>query len=96
MIISGGENIYPAEIEAVLLSHPAVVDAAVVGLADEKWGEVPVAFVVADPAVVDAAQLLALTGGRLARYKQPKQVEFVDTLPRNAVGKIQKGQLREH
>ncbi|MFM9376801.1 class I adenylate-forming enzyme family protein [Gordonia sp. VNK21] len=95
MIISGGENIYPAEVEAVLLSHPAIADAAVVGVADEKWGEVPVAYVVADPSIGEY-EILQFTRERLARYKQPKRVEVVQVLPRNAVGKIQKGRLREH
>ena len=91
MFISGGENVYPAEIESVLHEHPAVHDAAVVGVPDETWGEVGVAFVVADGA--DADELVAFCRERLARFKVPKRVVFVAELPRNSMGKIQKTEL---
>jgi fatty-acyl-CoA synthase len=93
MYISGGENVYPAEVEAVLHEHPAVADAAVVGVADERWGEVGLAFVVAVREVSEE-QLLAFCGDRLARFKQPRGVRFVDEIPRNSRGKIRKDELR--
>jgi len=91
MFISGGENVYPAEIESVLHEHPAVHDAAVVGVPDETWGEVGVAFVVAEAA--DADELIGFCRERLARFKVPKRVVFVTELPRNSMGKIQKDEL---
>jgi fatty-acyl-CoA synthase len=94
MIISGGVNVYPAEIEGQLLLHPDVHDAAVVGIADETWGEVGVAFVVAD-AAADRDALSAFLGSRLARYKIPRDWVFVDALPRTASGKVVKGELRD-
>jgi fatty-acyl-CoA synthase len=95
MIISGGENIYPAELEAVLEEHPAIAEAAVVARADARWGEVPVAMVVRRAgAVLDAAQVKALFAGRLARFKHPHDVMFVDSLPRNVMGKVQRFALR--
>ncbi|HYC00837.1 MAG TPA: long-chain fatty acid--CoA ligase [Candidatus Limnocylindrales bacterium] len=93
MIISGGENIYPAEVENVLLTHPKIRDAAVIGQPSEKWGESPAAVVVAEE--VDAADVLEYTRGRLARYKQPRAVYFVDEIPRNPSGKILKRILRD-
>ncbi len=95
MIISGGVNVYPAEIEAALLLHPHVADAAVVGVEDDTWGEVGVAFVV--PLAgrrVDADGLAAHLGERLARFKIPKRFELLDELPRTAYGKVVKGELR--
>ena len=95
IIISGGENIYPAEVEAVLAGVPGIAEAAVVARPHPKWGEVPVAVVVRRPgAALGAADVLAAFAGRLARYKQPTDVIFVDQLPRNAMGKIQKFKLR--
>jgi fatty-acyl-CoA synthase len=94
VIISGGENVYPAELEAVLLACPLVREAAVVGCADPRWGEVPVAVVVPAAAGLDAAAVLALFEGRLARFKHPRAVLFVDALPRNAMGKVQRYELR--
>jgi fatty-acyl-CoA synthase len=91
MYISGGENVYPAEIESVLHEHPRVADAAVVGVPDERWGEVGLAFVVARD--VSEEELLSFCGGRLARYKVPRSVRFVDEIPRNGAGKIQKQRL---
>jgi fatty-acyl-CoA synthase len=96
LIISGGENIYPAELEAVLAGCPDITDAAVVARADARWGEVPVAVVVPrDGAVLAAAQVKALFADRLARFKHPHDVVFVAALPRNAMGKVLRFQLRE-
>jgi fatty-acyl-CoA synthase len=95
MIISGGENIYPAEVENALYDHPAVAECAVVGIPDEKWGEVPRAYVVLAPgAQATEDELLASLLGRLAKYKIPKSVVFTGALPRNAGGKVLKAQLR--
>ncbi|MHC5263308.1 o-succinylbenzoate--CoA ligase [Streptomyces sp. UC4497] len=96
MIISGGENIYPAEIEAALLAHPDVAECAVIGVPDEKWGEVPRAVVVprADT-TPDPQTLLASLAGRLAKYKIPKSLFLTDELPRTASGKLIKSRLRE-
>ncbi|WP_339103416.1 fatty acid--CoA ligase [Haloterrigena salinisoli] len=95
MIVSGGENVYPAEVEDVLFAHDAVEEAAVVGEPDEEWGERVVAYVVADG--VDAAALdeFALESDRLADFKRPRTYYFVDELPKNPSGKIQKFKLRE-
>ena len=93
MIVSGGENVYPAEIEAVLHEHPAVADAAVVGVADERWGEAAAAFIVAERPVSDD-ELRQHCVERLARFKVPKSFAFVDELPRNSMGKIQKSELK--
>jgi acyl-CoA synthetase (AMP-forming)/AMP-acid ligase II len=97
MVISGGENIYCAEVENVLAAHPQVADVALIGVADERWGETPLAVVVpADPA--DPPTLAALEEhclAHLARYKRPRRLAVVDTLPRNATGKVQKTVLRE-
>ena len=93
MIISGGENIYAAEVERVLNTHPAVVDSALVGLPDEKWGERPVAVVVADD--VDETALRAFMDGKLARFKLPRAYHFVDELPKNALGKVQHFKLKQ-
>ncbi|MEN9934828.1 MAG: acyl-CoA synthetase [Chloroflexota bacterium] len=96
VIISGGENIYPAEIESVLASHPAVAEAAVVGVPDPKWGEVGLAVVAALPeAVLDADDLLGFCRERLARYKIPRAVVFTPSLPKTAAGKVDKQELRE-
>jgi fatty-acyl-CoA synthase len=89
LVVSGGENIYPAEVEAVLHDHPAVVEAAVVGVPDERWGEVCHAFVV----LREQVELGAFCEERLARFKVPKAFHVVDTLPRNSVGKVQKSEL---
>jgi acyl-CoA synthetase (AMP-forming)/AMP-acid ligase II len=95
MIISGGENIYPAEIERVLAEHPSVADLTVVGVPDDRWGEVPKAVVVAaEGHTVDEAELLAFCRGQLASYKCPKSVDVVDELPRNPTGKILKKDVR--
>lgn len=96
MIISGGENVYPAELENILAANPAIAEAAVVGASDEKWGEVAVAFVVTKPSKKMAvADVKGLFDGQLARFKHPKQVIFCDALPRNAMGKVVKDDLRQ-
>ncbi|MDN5930362.1 MAG: hypothetical protein L0I24_04755 [Pseudonocardia sp.] len=96
MIISGGENIYPAEIERVLAEHPSVGDVAVIGVPDERWGEVPKAVVVAAPdATIDEAELLAWCREQLASFKCPKSVDVLDELPRNPTGKVLKKDLRK-
>lgn len=95
MIISGGENIYPAELENVLADCTDVAEAAVVGRKDETWGEVAVAIVVPKQDIAIAADdVLKLFDGTVARYKHPKEVVFTDNLPRNAMGKILKDELR--
>jgi fatty-acyl-CoA synthase len=96
MIISGGENIYPAEVERVLVAHPDVAEAAVIGRADPKWQEVPVAYVVRRAGCTcDARALEAHLLRELARFKVPRAYVFVDALPRNAMGKVQHFRLRE-
>lgn len=96
MIISGGENIYPAEVEAAIAAMPDVLDCAVVGVPDDRWGEVGFALVVARPdARITTADVLAHLDGRLARFKAPKYVRQVSDLPRNATGKVLKTRLRE-
>src|SRR6266550_2010782 len=96
MIVSGGENIYPAEVERVLLAHPDVAEGAVIGRADAKWQEVPVAYVVRRPnATCDARALEAHLLSQLARFKVPREYVFVDALPRNAMGKVQHFRLRD-
>jgi fatty-acyl-CoA synthase len=96
VIISGGENIYPAEIERVLSAHPAVADAAVIGRPDPRWQEVPVAHVILrDGATVDALALRTYLRGELAHFKVPRDILFVDTLPRTALGKVQHFLLRQ-
>ena len=96
MYISGGENVYPAEVEQALYAHPAVVECAVIGVADPTWGEVGRAFVVVrDGQQLDATELLHHLNSRLARYKLPRSVEFVAELPHNASGKLLKSRLRE-
>ncbi len=92
MLISGGINIYPAEIETALLDHPAIAAAAVVAMADPQWGEVPAAFVVAR-APLTASEILEFLAARLARYKLPKRIEFLSDLPRTSSGKIAKREL---
>ncbi|MBX7449892.1 long-chain fatty acid--CoA ligase [Mycolicibacterium sp. 3033] len=92
VVISGGSNIYPREIEEVLLEHPDVVEAGVVGAPDEEWGEVVVAFIVGEATPEDLDALLLQ---RIARFKRPKRYAFVDELPKNSYGKVLKRQLRE-
>jgi fatty-acyl-CoA synthase len=95
MIVSGGENIAGSEVERVLYEHEGVLEAAVVGRPDERWGEVPVAFVVLRPGTnVAAGELIEHCGRQLARFKVPKFVTFIDALPRNPSGKVLKRELR--
>jgi fatty-acyl-CoA synthase len=95
MIISGGVNVYPAEIEAELLQHDAIKDVAVIGVADEKWGEVPVAFLVLQAGTqITGDEINAFLGKRLSKLKLPRKFAFVETLPRNAYGKVLKNELR--
>lgn len=96
MIISGGENVYAAEVEAVFREHPSVADAALIGQPDEKWGEVGVIVVACKRDLrVQAEDLLQFCEGRLAKYKIPKRVEFVDSLPYSAYGKVIKADLKK-
>ena len=95
MIISGGENVYPAEIENVILGLDGVNEVAVIGVPSEKWGESPLAIVVRGDESVTAEAVLAHCDGKLARFKQPKLVEFTDVIPRNPTGKVLKRILRD-
>jgi fatty-acyl-CoA synthase len=96
MIISGGENIYPAEVEEIIYQHPAVAECALIGVPDQKWGEVGRAVVVLRAgASATAEEILGFLDGKLARYKIPKSVVFADALPRTATGKVLKLRLRE-
>jgi malonyl-CoA/methylmalonyl-CoA synthetase len=93
LIISGGFNVYPREIEEFLLEQPSVAEAAVVGEAHPTRGEVPVAYVVPS-GDLDADALAALCEAQLARFKRPRRIEILDSLPRNALGKVQKHRLK--
>ena len=96
MIISGGVNIYPAEVEAALHAHPAVMDAAVIGVPDEEWGESVKAVVqLRVGATATEEELIAFSAARLAGYKKPRSIDFVDELPRDAAGKLLKRTIRE-
>jgi fatty-acyl-CoA synthase len=96
MFVSGGENIYPAEIERVLLEHPAVAETAVIGVPDPRWQEVPAAFIVVHAGfVVTPEELRVHLLAQLARFKLPRDVVFVDALPRNALGKVQHYRLKQ-
>jgi fatty-acyl-CoA synthase len=96
MIISGGENVYPAELENILADCPDVLEAAVVGVPDARWGEAVVAAIVMRPgAGLDEAAVMRLFEGRLARYKLPRRIAFVDALPKSAIGKVQKFEVRK-
>jgi fatty-acyl-CoA synthase len=96
VIISGGENISSVQVEGVLCAHPAVLEAAVVPMADEHWGEVPRAFVVLRPGhTADARDLVDWVRAQLAGFKAPKRVDVVADLPKSGTGKIQKALLRE-
>ncbi|EFI69643.1 2-succinylbenzoate--CoA ligase [Lysinibacillus fusiformis ZC1] len=92
LIISGGENIYPAEIENVLLTHPAVKEAGVCGMPDEQWGQVPIAFIVLNEQV-SVEQLKAFCLQKLAKYKVPKEMIITDSLPRNGADKLLRRKL---
>jgi acyl-CoA synthetase (AMP-forming)/AMP-acid ligase II len=96
MIVSGGENVYPIEVENVLAQHPVIADVAVIGVPHERWGETVKAIVVCAPgAAPDVDEIMAFARARLARYKCPTSVDFLDALPRNPSGKILKRVLRE-
>ena len=95
MIISGGENVYPAEVESVLMRHPQIVEAAVIGQPSEKWGESAVAIVVPKGDGLDSSSVLSFCKDKLARFKQPVSVYFIEQIPRNPSGKILKRILRE-
>ena len=96
MIITGAENVYPAEVESAIYGHPAVAEVAVVGVPDDTWGEAVKAMVVLKPgAKADPADIIAFARGRIAAYKAPKSIDFIDALPRNASGKILRRELRE-
>ena len=95
MYISGGENVYPAEVEDVIMGFPGVADVGVIGIPDERWGEVGMAAVVRTPnAEVTAEKIIEQCQRKLAKYKIPKQVVFIDQLPRTLTGKILKKDLR--
>jgi len=96
MIISGGENIYPAEVESAIYGHPDVADVAVIGVPDQKWGEAVKAMVVAKPGKSPKPEdIIAFARTRIAAFKVPKSVDFIEALPRNASGKILRRELRE-
>ncbi len=96
LIISGGENISSIEVEGMLYKHPKVLEAACIGIPDEKWGEVPAALVVLKPGEQATEEdIIAFCRDNLAHYKCPKSVSFIDALPRTATGKIQKNLLRD-
>jgi acyl-CoA synthetase (AMP-forming)/AMP-acid ligase II len=97
LIKSGGENIYPAEIENMLRASPRIAEAVVVRRPDERWGEVPVAFVVRQDETLSHEDVVAICKGRIANYKLPKDVKFVDdaALPRSTTGKIKRHELED-
>ncbi|MCZ6805369.1 MAG: AMP-binding protein, partial [Deltaproteobacteria bacterium] len=95
MIISGGENVYPAEIENVLVSMEGVKEVAVIGMPSAKWGESPLAIVVKEDDSLTAEEVLAFCKGKLAPFKLPKAVEFTLLIPRNPTGKVLKRVLRD-
>jgi fatty-acyl-CoA synthase len=96
MYKSGGENVYPAEVEKILLDHPDVMEIAVIGIAHEKWGEVGLAAVIPVPGrTITLESLRNFCEGRLARYKHPHRIALVDAFPRNVTGKIAKDLLRQ-
>jgi fatty-acyl-CoA synthase len=96
VVVSGGENISTVEIEQAILTHEAVLEAAVIGVPDEKWGERPKAFVVLQPgSVVSEEAIIDHVKSTIARYKAPKAVAFLDELPKTSTGKVPKFELRE-
>ena len=96
MVISGGENVYPAEVESILYGHPSILEVAVIGLPDDKWGEAVTAIAVLEEgAELTLEGLRDFAGESLARYKLPSQLRFIDILPRNPAGKVQKFKLKE-
>jgi acyl-CoA synthetase (AMP-forming)/AMP-acid ligase II len=96
MIISGGFNIYPSDIEAVIAQHPAVLEAAVVGVASDKWGETPIAFVTPRPgAEISIPELAEFVAARVGKTQRPSAYQTTDNLPRSAIGKVLKRELRD-
>ncbi len=96
LYISGGENVYPAEIEKVLHTHPKIFDVGIIGVSDERWGEVGKAFIVLKPGeTMGSGEVLEFLKGKVAKYKLPKYMEFIEELPKTASGKIQKFMLKE-
>ena len=96
MVITGGENVYPAEVESILYGHPAILEVAVIGLPNDKWGEAVTAIAVLEEgAELSLEGLRDFAGESLARYKLPSQLHLVDLLPRNPAGKVQKFKLKE-
>jgi long-chain acyl-CoA synthetase len=96
MVITGGANVYPAEVEAVLVAHPGIAEAAVIGLPDDEYGEIVTAVVVTTPgATPTAEEVIAHAREHLVRYKAPRRVELVDALPRDPMGKVRKRDLRD-
>lgn len=96
MIVSGGENVYPAEVENALFGHPDIADVAVIGVPAEKWGEAVKAIIVPKPGSAPSAEdIIAYAKTRIAGYKCPKSVDVTEALPRNASGKVLRRQLRE-
>jgi long-chain acyl-CoA synthetase len=96
MIVSGGLNVYPNEVEQVLYEHPAVLEAAVVGAPDDEWGETVAAVVVLHrDASLEERELIDFAAQRLAKFKRPRRVIFADALPKNAAGKIMRKVVRE-
>jgi acyl-CoA synthetase (AMP-forming)/AMP-acid ligase II len=93
MIISAGENIYPAEVEAAIQEHPSVKEVAVIGVPDERWGEAVKAFIVSE-SPLETKQLLSFLRGKIADFKFPRSIELVDSLPRTPSGKLKKHELR--
>ncbi|WP_078544377.1 o-succinylbenzoate--CoA ligase [Litchfieldia alkalitelluris] len=96
LIISGGENIYPAEIESVLLSHPKIIEAGVIGIRDEQWGQVPIAFVKTDDKQLSETVIKDFCSQKVSRYKIPREIYFLDELPRNATNKLLRRKLLEY
>ena len=96
MIISGAENIYPAEVESAVYGHPDVAEVAVIGVPDDVWGEAVKAIVVLKPGTTpDSESIIAFARSRIATFKSPKSIDFIEALPRNASGKILRRELRE-
>ena len=96
MVITGGENVYPAEVESVLFEHPAITEVAIIGLPDEKWGEAVTAVAaLTDGSDLTLEALRDFAAAKLARYKLPSRLHIVDALPRNPAGKVLKFELRE-
>jgi acyl-CoA synthetase (AMP-forming)/AMP-acid ligase II len=95
MIITGGENVYPAEVESAIYGHPCVAEVAVIGIPDDKWGEAVKAVCVAKPGTdIDEADIIAWTRAKIAAFKVPKSIDVIEALPRNASGKILRKDLR--